>query len=441
MNRVNKYWIFIVIIWVPFLATAQETWTLDRCIAFALENNLSIKNVEVDRDMQRISLTQARFNQLPSVGGNISVNNNYGRSKDESDVYSDKSSFYNSYDVGSSVILFSGFTQRNRIAFEKYNLKMEQNRVEQRKNLVIHTVIEAYFQYQFKKGIYSLAIENLKLMQDQHYSTQRMIEVGRKAESDIYDFDAKLANDSFLLVQQFGDSEKALLHLKSTMNYPFADTLSVDTLQLLTIAINDPIEIQTLVKSSKENLPDLKITENQLIASKKYLAQMRGNFSPSLELNAGWNTSYFQELGQYAPSFRNQFKNKAGEYVGLTLSIPIFSRFSKINNVKYAKLNYKKAEIAHQENVILLENEVNEAYIDWQTNKNEHIYAQKQLDKSKIAYSTAEKKLQLGQINVIEFYIQKNDMQRAKSELLRTQLQLALQDKYVRFLLNGKWEF
>jgi outer membrane protein len=421
--------------------SAQEIWTLNRCIAYSLENNLTLKNGEVNRDMQRINLSQARLNQLPGMSGSVGISESFGRSVDPgTNTYTDVNYYNNTYEVGASVNLFSGFIQRNRIAFERYNLQVENNRLIQQKNLVVYTVIEAYFNLLLKRGLYSLALEDLNLMQRQRYNTQRLIDVGRKAESDIFDFDAKLAADSFLLIQNEGILAKASLNLKRIMNFPFDNTLSIDSITPVTPYLTDTLQLKDLLESAKLQLPDLKITGDQLIAAKKYLAQLRGAFSPSLQLYAGWDTRFYKVSSSKALPFQEQFKNNAGESVGLTLSIPIFSRFNKINNVRLAKLNYKKAEILHNENVQFFENEVNSAYIDWQTAKNEYSSAQKQLEKTRIAFITAEKKLELGQINVIDFYIQKNELLRSRSELLRTGLGLVFIEKYIRFLLNGNWD-
>lgn len=168
---------------------------------------------------------------------------------------------------------------------------------------------------------------------------------------------------------------------------------------------------------------------------------MRGDFSPSIEMYAGWNTSYYRSSGQEVPPFNQQISNNAGKNVGIIMSIPLFAKFNRINQLKIAQLNYKKAEIAHQQNIQYIEGEINGAYIDWQTAIKEYEAANRQLEKNKIAFETAQKKLLLGQINVIDFYIQKNEWMKARIERIRTNLQLIIKEKYIRFLLDGKWNF
>jgi outer membrane protein len=433
--------VFFILINLPILAvSAQNNWNLNQCIKYSIENNITIKNSDISLEVQQIKLTQARFNQFPQIGADISATESYGRSLDPAtNTYGNVNNYNNSFGVSTSLTLFSGFTQRNKIAFEKYNLIAEKNRFEQQKNKVIYNVINAYYTVLLNQGIFSLYLDNLRIMQEQYYSIKRQIEVGRKAESDIFEFDAKLAADSFLMVQQSGNVDKTLIQLKATMNFPFSDSLIVDSVTVLIGLSADTINSGDLIETAKHELPDLRVTENGVFAAKKYLAQAKGSFSPSISLYAGWNTNYYKSSGTDAEPFNNQFKNNAGEYFGLTLNIPIFGKLSKINSLRAAKMEYQKSQNIHQENIKYVEKEINEAYIDWQTSKKEYLSAQKQLDKNKIAFLTAEKKLGIGQINMIDFYIQKNELLKAKTELLRASLQLSLKEKYIHFLLTGEW--
>jgi outer membrane protein len=437
-----KIGLVIVLNLMGQVLSSQQAWTLNQCINYSLENNISLQNYDINRQLQQISLSQARLNQLPGVNAEVGVTESFGRTLDPAtNSYSNINNYNNTYSIGSSVMLFSGFMQRNKIAFEKYNLRVASNKLEQFKNTVTYSVIDAYYDLLFNKGLYDLYTDNFKIMQEQCFALSKFIKNGRKAESDIYEFEATLATDSFLLIQQFGEYEKSILTLKSVMNFPLADTLIVDTMLVSINLLSDTLSASDILNAAKQNLPNIKVTENQILAAKKIVAQVRGNFSPSLSAYGGWNTQYYKtsDTSKVTIPFRQQFKNNAGEYVGLSLNIPIFSRMNKINSLRMANLEYKKAENLHKENLFYFEKEIHEVYIDWQTSKNEYFAAQKQLEKSKVAFITAEKKIALGQLNTIDYNIQKNELLKAKTAVLRTNLQLALKEMYVRFLLRGEW--
>lgn len=419
---------------------AQPVWDLNRCLRYALENNTAIKSAELSQHLQKIQYNQARLNLLPQIGAETSVTESFGRSVDPAtNTYADINNFSNSYSIGASITLFSGFIQHNKIAFEKYMLRVEQNKTELQKHLTNYSVIEAYFGYVLNNGILNLQKENIQLMQQQHLMVLKYIKAGRKAESDIYEFAAKMATDSFLLIQQTGKTEKALLNLKSVMNFPLSDTLKIDTQFNTVYRVPDSLLITELLDSAAIHVPTIKITENRLLAAKKLLAQSRGSLLPAIEAYSGWNTNYFNTSGNTATAFNQQFTNNAGQYFGISIRIPIFGKFSKINTMRSAHIQLKMAENELIKTIELFNKEINEAYIDWQTSKNEDAAAQKLQKSCEIAFLTAEKKFSIGQLNVIEFFIQKNALLHAQTEVLRTRLQLALKEHYIHFLLSGNW--
>lgn len=420
---------------------SQKGWNLTQCIRYSLENNLVLRNAATNVDIRQIMLAQSKLTILPEISGDAYLSESFGRTVDPAtNTYSDISNLNNSYGVNASLTLFSGFIQYNRIRFERFNLLTETNRYEQQKNDLAYRVTEAYLGLLHNKGLYALYAENLQLMQKQHSMISKYIAVGRKAESDIFEFDAKLAADSFMLIRQAGNVKKAENELKMLMNLPLSDSMQIDDENGSLNTLPDTLRPETLVETACKHLPDLKITEYKLLAAKKELAMVRGDFAPSISAYAGWNTNYYIKLGDPAMAFGQQLKNNAGEYIGISLRVPLFSRFNKINSVRISKLECAQAQTEHLETVLQFEREINDTYIDWQTADNEYSASTKQLEKSKIAFTTAEKKLALGQINIVEYYIQKNDLLKARTELLRTRLQLALNEKYVQFLLTGMWE-
>lgn len=418
---------------------AQQSWNLSRCISFAMENNLDLKHQQLAFEEQKVNLARSRNERLPEIYANVGFNERFGRSVDPAtNDYANVNFFNNTYGVGLSMALFQGFVRSSRIAFEKHNFLAAKTNVEHQKNLLVYSVMEAYYLAVLQQGLLKIAQENLELGNKQLFNIQKLIETGRKAESDIYEIQAKVATDSFLLVRQKGFLEKSLSALKQAMHYPLTDTLTVDTFMISFVSL-DSLTNFDMLKATVENLA-LKTSEQKLIAAKKLVNEARGNFSPSLTLNAGWQTNYTAAANETNVPFRDQFKNHAGEYVGVSLSIPLFSKFEKYTGLRQAKLLYKKAQVERDKVLSNVQSEIANAIIDWQTSRNELYAAQRQFEKSLVAYQTAEKKLFIGQLNVIEYDIQKAELFKSRTELLRTSLQQVQQEKYLQFIITGKWE-
>jgi outer membrane protein len=154
-------------------------------------------------------------------------------------------------------------------------------------------------------------------------------------------------------------------------------------------------------------------------------------------MGAGTATNYAAlKDNENTISFSEQFKNNAYQYLGLSLSIPVFDRFSLRSDVKKAKLNVLQAKTDFLKNSQQLYNEISQNYQELESVLAEYNQLVKQVDFSAVAYNAAEKKMTQGLISVIELYDSKNILAQAKSDLLRTKLQYTIKKKTIDFYLG-----
>jgi outer membrane protein len=421
---------------------AQKAWALDQCINYAWDNNFSVHTQELGVRIRQTDFRQAKNDLLPSLTLQSSFNQNYGRSIDPTtNAYIDVQFFNNGYGAGSSVDLFNGFMKLNTIDMQRLNYEAEKNRLQQVRNEVAFTVINSYFDVLLQQGLSSIAWENYQLSRNQLDYTTKFVELGRKPGTDLLETEANLAADSFLLVQSHHLLEQATLGLKYQMNYPLADSLVVDTLvPSIFSGSMDTLSMDELFRAASVALPDLTCARNQLKAAKKAVQISKGDFSPSFGLYAGWGSSYTEtdrnSSNQIIP-FSDQMSNNSNEYISLGIEIPLFSKFAKYTSLSKSKLKYQQAKIQYEDVSYKLQMGAEKSLTEWRSARAEYESSLSQLAKSKKAYDAAEKKLDKGLINIIEFYIQKNKWIRAKTEVLRTGLQVLLKERYIRFLMTG----
>lgn len=421
---------------------AQKAWALDQCIHYAWDNNFSVHTQELGVKVRHADFRQAKNDLLPSLTLQSSFNQNYGRSIDPTtNTYIDVQFFNNGYGASSSVDLFNGFMKLNTIEMQRLNYEAEKNRLQQVRNEVAFAVINGYFEVLLQQGLSSIALENYQLSRNQLDYTTKFVELGRKPGTDLLETEANLAADSFLLVQSHHFLEQAVLGLKYQMNYPLSDSLAVDTLvPSIFSGTMDTLSMEELFRAASVALPDLIYARNQLNAAKKAVQVSKGAFSPSLGFYAGWNSLYTEtdrdNSNQIIP-FSEQMSNNSNEYLSLGIEIPLFSRFAKYTSLSKSKLQYQQAKIRYEDVSYKLQMGAEKSLTDWRSARAEYESSLSQLAKSKKAYEAAEKKLDKGLINIIEFYIQKNKWIRAKTEVLRTGLQVLLKERYIRFLMTG----
>ena len=421
---------------------SQRVWALDQCINFAWENNFSVHTSELDVKIRKTDFRQAKNELLPDLGFQTSFNQNFGRSIDPTtNAYVDVQFFNNGYGLSSSVDIFKGFMKMNTIGMQRLNFEAEKNRLQQVRNEVAFTVINSFFNVLLQQGLSDIALENFQLSRNQLDYTLKFVELGRKPGTDLLETEANLAADSFLLVQSFHMLEQANLALKYQMNFPLADSLTIDTLvPSIFSGTMDTLSMDELFRAASTTLPDLAHARNQLLAAKKAVQVSKGEFSPRVGFYAGWGSQYTEtdrNLSDQVIPFSDQITNNSNEYLSLGLEIPLFSRFSKCTSLSKSKLKYEQAKIRYEDVSYKLMMGVEKSLTDWRSARAEYESSLSQLAKTQKAYEAAEKKLDKGLINIIEFYIQKNHWIRSKTEVLRTGLQVLLKERYIRFLLTG----
>jgi len=442
MNRFRIILLLLLPAFSPPGLFAQKARTLDQCINYAWENNFSIHNQELGVKIQKADYRQARNELLPDLGFSTTYTQYYGRSIDPTtNAYIDVQFFNNGYGLAASVDLFNGFMKVNTMNMQRLNYEAEKNKLQQVRNEVAFTVINSYFNVLLQQGLSSIALENFNLSRTQLDFTTEFVKLGRKPGTDLLETEANVASDSFLLVQSYNLLEQASLGLKYQMNYPVADSLVIDTVVMSIFSGSiDTISMDELTRLAEVVLPDLVYARNTMLAAKKAVKICQGSFSPRLGFYAGWNSQYMQtsrdSLNKIIP-YGDQMRNNSNEYLSLSLEIPLFSKFSKYTSLSKSKLNYQQAKIQYDDISYKLKMGVEKSLTEWRASRAEYESSLSQLAKNLKAYQAAEKKLDKGLINIIEFDIQKNKWIRAKAEVLRTGLQVLLKERYIRFLMTG----
>ncbi|MEI7500699.1 MAG: TolC family protein [Bacteroidota bacterium] len=441
-------WLRIILFILPLafncqkIIVAQKVWALDQCINYAWDNNFSVHDQELGVQIRKTDYRQARNDLLPTFNFQSSFNQNFGRSIDPTtNTYIDVKFFNNVYGLSSLVDIFNGFRKLNTIDMQRLNMEAEMNKLQQIRNEVAFTVINSYFDLLLQQGLSSIARENFQLSRDQLDYTIKYVEIGRKPGTDLLETDANLAADSFLLIQSYHLLEQATLGLKYQMNFPLADSIIIDPLvPSIFSGTIDTLSMEELFLAASTALPNMTFARNKMLAAKKAMQVSKGLFSPRIGFYAGWNSQYTEtnrdEVNNIIP-FSDQFSNNSNEYISLGLEIPLFSKFSKYTSLSKSKLQYQQAKVQYDDITYKLMMGAEKSLTEWRSSRAEYESSLSQLAKSRKAYEAAEKKLDKGLINIIEFYIQKNKWFRAKTEVLRTGLQVLLKERYIRFLMTG----
>ena len=426
---------------------AQNDWTMQQCMQYAVEHNHEVKQAELKLDNYKAQKANAVGSFLPYVDASIGAQYNFGRAIDpETNGYTDVSTFYNGYQLSALLPVFDGFSRLHALKAAKANELMGKSSLRKQQDQTALNVLEAYANVAYYDGLVKMADEKVQETSLLLKQTRLFEEVGRKSAADVAQVESQQAEADYELTRQQNLYASALLDLKKAMALPLGEELRVKSEKDNSVAELGMAEADSSLFTPHSSLsslhPELQTARYQVQASKHEWRQARASFFPSLSLSAGLNTSYYKTLhSDMAASFRDQLNNNMGEYVGATLSIPLFNRLQTITNIRKAKNNYRIAQEALEQKRLELEKLSREAWLDWLGYQKQTVQMVKKVEADSIAYQLTKRQFEEGLGTAIDLHTTSTQLLKSKATLLQCQLMAMVKEHLVRYYRGEKiWE-
>lgn len=437
----NIFLIFILLIIAGSgITSAQKVWSLEKCIQYAVANNLDVRREALQAEKNKEYLNQSKRNLLPAVSLNGDGSNSFGKSLDyDTYEYTNTSQLYSSFRLTSGIDIFRGFTKQNRISYNKMNYLAGIEDEKKQKYDIAFSVMEAFFNAVYFHGLMEIMEEQKELSRLNVEQARKQVTLGLKANSDLLEMESLLAKEELNVIQTENSYKKALLDLKQTMNTAPDEELEIDfTSSESGLEFAKATTPASIYAEALDFYPSIKAMELRKQAAQKSFAIAKGNLWPRLSLSAGYGSYYSKTKGKNnTESFSNQFKNNASQSIGLSLNIPVFQQLGYRSEVKQSRLDYLIAQNDAEKISQQLLNEITLNYQNMESYNAEYNQLVKQVDFAQVAYEVSEKKMEQGLISVIELYTSKNILAQAKSDLLRTKLQYTITKKTVDLYLGN----
>lgn len=435
--------IAIIILLVLFTSESegQTTWRMGQCIDYALENSnkTKIQNLRQENLNQDRKAAIGYF--LPSLSGNVGVQSNFGRSIDpETNTYSTVSNFSNSYQLSGSIPIFNAGKLINNLRISKLAQLNGLSESQQVRNELAIAVIQAYIDLYFFQQLELLSERKLSESRQLLKATLKMEELGTRSLVDKLQMEALVAQDQYVMIHAINQKRDAIILLKNNMNYPVEEEVLIDTAF--------PYFSNSYNLSDPTSLFDLAST-NHPIAKSSFLNEEIAKFNkkmvfssliPSFYLYGGVNT-YFNKIltgDAILPAFGNQFANNLGEWVGISLSIPIFNGLYNHTQYKKAKNNCQIATYQHQETLRQLHAEIDKTVNEKSGLEKEMYQMEKQLEASQLAYQATKKRYELGMQSGMDLQTASNNLLQAQVNLLKIKLNLFLKEVMIEYYRTGE---
>ncbi|MDR0995818.1 MAG: TolC family protein [Tannerella sp.] len=423
----------------PVLLPAQEKrWSMEDCLRYAVENSTAVRKQLRTNDSYAADKAGATAAFFPSLTTSVSAQYNFGRAVDPgTNTYINTTTFNNYYEVDASIPIFKGGQLVNQFKLAKANRQMGMNDLQKAKDDLALNTLEAYVNVAYYQEAARFAADKLKESRRVLYQTQREEELGQKGKADVALLEAQVAADDYGLTNQQNLFETALLKLKDLMNYPYADTLVIDTGVPASAKdyLPEPESVPDIFAYAEQANPTARQAAFQLKASQLNLLIAKGKWFPSISLSGGIYTSYYEDLksGISPTAFRSQFRNNQGKYISINFSFPLFDRLQTATAVRKAHNNLRIAQEEQSEVLRQLETAIRQSVLDRDGYAKESIQMEKKLRSDSIAYRLTLLKFEEGLSSPLDLKQSANTLIESKANLLQKQLMYFLKSKQVDY--------
>ena len=409
-------------------------WTLDECIDWALEHNLSVVQQEMSRESSEIDLNSAQWSLAPSVQASASENWSFGRGLGGDNTYASGNSSTTGFSIGAGMNLFDGLATPNRISQARLNLEAATADLEKARDDIRVSVAQAYVQILYNYEILDVARQQISIDSLQVARLEGMVKAGKASAAELSQQKASLAQSQVTLVQAENNLRVALLDLAQLLEFPGFDGFEVvrPEVQVEDAYLGTPDDIYDEACGLR---PAVRAEQIRLDASEKNVAIAQAAYMPSLSLSAGLGTNYYSNYG--GKGFWDQMNDNFSQYIGLSLSIPIFNKFSTRNQVRSAKLNQASQQLRLRQVQQQLYKEIQQAW-------NGAIAARAKYDASLMAASAAQDSFELvqakyenGKATITEFNESRTQMLKTRSDAIQATYEYVFQTSLVNFYRGG----
>ena len=425
----------------PAQQAQAKALTLRECMEYAVSNSTQVRIQQSKNDDARLDRRDAILEAFtPSAEGNSYGYYRWGRSIDpETNTYLTTTSFNQGFSVSAGFTIFNGFSAINNLKIARTSMSMGISKEQQERDKVCLATIEAYFNVIYYTKLAEILTEQVENARNAVRLAERQEELGSKGYADVVQMKADLADREYELTTATNNRDNAMITLEDVMYWPVDEKLTIDPeLSSIQTGANSPAA-DDIIANAVRSMPSVLIAKGSMDNALRSLNTAKWQFLPTLGLYGGWSTSYYTYPGQTgykATPYWNQFKNNGGEYVQLSLNIPIYDRLQKHTALAKKRNAYQRASLEYDKSLRDVESEVRRAIHDRDGAESALLQAERRADVYDEAFKLNARKFEQGLISSIEYNTASSNYLKAKAERLNAELQYQLKRRVVEYY-NG----
>ena len=430
----------IFLIGSSYITVAQNVWSLQQCIDYALENNIQIKQQALNTNYGENQVKQAKSNKLPNLNASIGNDYSFGRSLTYENTYENVNSASLTGGASTNFTIWNGSTLTNTVKQRELDLQATIQDLQKAKDDIMLAIAAGYLEILFAEELELVTEAQIEVTRQQIDRTQQLVDAGSLARGSLLEIEAQVAREELQLVNDHNRVQLAYLTLFQFLELPIAESFTIEKPVLPEVKSSASLSNSIDVFNNAITVrPEIKAAQLRVESAMKQLDIAKGYQYPSLSLNANYYNLYnnkYTDINGDDISFGEQLKNNRRSGVGLALNIPIFNRHQVKLGMANATLQISDYQYRLQTARNVLRKDIEQAYTNALASFNRYISTKKAVHSMEEAFRYTEEKFNVGMVNTVDYNLSKNNLTVAQSDLLQAKYEYIFRTKILDFY-NG----
>ncbi|MBK7224339.1 MAG: TolC family protein [Saprospiraceae bacterium] len=469
-----KLKILLAVFTLPWSLGAQDIWSLEKCVKYAIEHNTSLKLSELNIGLSEINLAESKWRRLPNLNANLNGGINFGRNIDPtSNDFITENILYSNYGINSGVSIFQGGAITNTIKQNK--LTKQANTLDHQQNIndISLFVANAYLQVLLAKDRIQIAKNNVENVRAQLNQMKKLIQAGGKAESDALEIEAQLARSEQLQIGANNALELAWLQLRQTMKFDPSAVLEIERIPLeeLDKIVINTYTVEQLISHAITTQPNIAAAKTRLEAAKISERIARSTYYPSVFMSANYGSRYsdaaltptgytlkrqqvpgifidgksavFEQTlpsieGTKVTSFSDQFDQFLGYGLGVSISLPIYNNHSTRTNIARSKIQIESNKLQLEQSEESLRQNIYQAMTNFKAAQKEYEASEKSMLAAKQSFEKTKKRFEIGSVSSFEMNLSQTNFQNSEMNWVISKYDLVFKSKVLDYYAGKK---
>jgi outer membrane protein len=421
------------------LSGQVKKWTLEECVIYAVENNLTVQQAELDLRNAELDKSEAISGLLPNINAQLQAGGNTGLTFDPTTNQPTNTTIQTATgNTTAAVNLFDGLRNYNSLRRADMNKLANQYRLDDLKDDIRLNVALAYLQIISNKETLKVSRALYKATEQDLERTRVQVEEGVSPKGDLLEIQATAASQEQQIVN--GENQVLLSRISLAQLLQITDYENFDVadeeydVPPSDVLMNSPREIYEKALTFRN---DIKASEAFVDLAEKDVKIAKGAYMPTLEAFFNYSTRYSSEFRDPLTgddvSFGDQLWLNDGIFYGARINVPIFNGLNVRNSVKRSEISLERAELQFEQDKLELETNINQAYVDVKNSAKNYEAAVKTLEARRLSYEYAKERYEVGLLNAFDFGVAQARVDNAAAEVIRTKYDYIFRIKLVEF--------